>query len=325
MSGRYEPAFTPGEKILSEQANKGKGPVSQILCAMVTFNGRESVSRSIKALSRAASWPFPVLIVDNDSSDDTVEIISALSQPGLSIERLQENIGVAGAYNLILERAKSRGFRWLFILDQDSLCVPGCLELLHEQAEALIREGEKLGAVCPTVFSRHFPDVVHPPYEWDGTYLRMLVYPKDQERVRVCSGISSGTLYLVKALDQVGGFRENFFIDFVDHDCHLRLHRVGWKMWWIRQAMLGHELGTRQQMTPDGLWIEHEPFRYYYIARNSLSGFMKYGGYRGSILFLNDLRKHVLKLRRYGRSPGASIMYMIKGIFHGLAGRFGPM
>ena len=297
-----------------------------MLAAVVTYNGQDHIQDCLSSLDRAATWTFPVYIVDNASTDRTREEIRDRDDaPELSMYEMPENRGVAAAYNLALLQAERLGVRWVFLLDQDSRCQPGCLDTLCRHGEALGQSGDKVGAVCPVAYSRHFPHVIHMPYIWDGGYLRQIEAEEDRQVVQVDSTITSGTLYNAQALRNVGGFREEYFIDFVDHECHLRLAKAGWSMWWIRGAFVEHELGVRQTMTPEGLWIEHEPFRYYYMVRNMLHGIKQQGGYRGVLSFFNELRKHIGKMKKYSKAPNTCILYMLKGMVHAVRGRFGPL
>lgn len=296
-----------------------------VMCLMVTHNGEQSIAGSIQSIQQAASWIHSLYVIDNASSDQTCEVLRTIDFPGLHIRVLPENQGVAAAFNLGLQAAMREGVRWLFVLDQDSRCLPGCLESLCSQAESLIGCSLQVGAVCPSVYSRQFRHILHPPYVWDGYVLKPIDATTEKGPVNVHSGISSGTLYLVQALDQIGGFREDFFIDFVDHECHLRLLASGWSMWWIPGAELEHELGVRQEMTPEGLWIEHAPYRYYYMVRNMLEGYWQHGGFRSVWSFLPELWRHCGKLRRLGGAYGPCMAYMLKGMVHVMIRRFGPL
>lgn len=322
MNGGYEYCLdrVPPRKRFCNGPSDNPG----VLCGIVTYNAQEHIQDSLEALSQAAPWSCPLCVVDNASMDGTLRLLKNWKSHNLKILELEKNMGVAVAYNLILEYARIIGAHWVFLLDQDSRCKPGCLDILYQNTQYLITSGEKVGAVCPTVYSGSFPEVLHLPYFWDGRHLHE-VYSPGCQKIRVDSGISSGTLYRVEALDKIGGFREDFFIDFVDHECHLRLKENGWGMWWIKEAYLEQQLGIRQKMTTNGLWIEHSPFRYYYIARNMLEGLRIHGGYRAVLSFLIKIWSHTCKIWRYGLAPKKSMFYMIKGLWHGLLGRFGPL
>lgn len=305
---------------------ESSGPVCQaILIAIITYNGQNCILETVKTLRAVSFNSYPVLILDNASSDQTVSLLESLEDPDLEIKQLGSNLGLGAAYNIALAEAGKRSFRWLFLLDQDSVCRPGCLESLYKQAEDLLHSQKKVGGICAAVYSRAFPDVIHLPYIWDGKSLKPIQRSDKQNIMQIDSSISSGTLYSVNALQDIGGFRADFFIDFVDHECHLRLKKAGWSMWCSWDAWIEHDLGNYQQMTAEGLWIEHEPWRYYYMVRNMVAGYRTHGGHRAMLRFIHEAWLHGKRLKKYGRAPNKCILYMFKGLVHGLQGRLGQL
>jgi rhamnosyltransferase len=302
---------------------------SDVLTLMVTHQGADSIRHTLQAWADGSRQSgLPLLVIDNASTDETVPVVESVGPANLELLKMPRNVGVSRAFNVGMERALERGLEWLFILDQDSLCAPGCLDLLRKTADDLERQGEKVGAVCPTVRSRVLPEVLHYPYRWTGHRFEMVADARDDSSVNpipIDSTVSSGTLYLVDALVSVGGFREPYFIDFVDHECHLRLRRAGWSLWWERKAELFHGLGRRQMMTDEGVWVEHDPIRYYYMARNMTEGYWRLGGVRAVLHLGAEIRKQVRRLRRHGERPAESISFILRGVKDAFLGKSGPL
>ncbi len=300
-----------------------------VLILLVTHQGEDTVRdtlHSCRPEGEEGAGP-PILVIDNASTDETAREIESLSIPGLHLLRLERNKGVAGAYNDGIEYARQRGKSWIFILDQDTICRPGCLNRLYRTARDLTKKGMAVGAVCPTAGSRIVPGVIHFPCLWNGRGFAPLLRdgtPGKAGPMAVDSSITSGTLYRRDALEAIEGFREEYFIDFVDHECHLRLRRAGWSMFWEREAEILHRLGRIQRMTEDGLWIEHEPFRYYYMARNMLEGHWRLGGWRAAVHVCVEIFKHARRLRNLGEEPGKSLRFILEGVKDALLGRSGP-
>ncbi|MCP4680747.1 MAG: glycosyltransferase [Desulfobacterales bacterium] len=293
----------------------------------MTYNGAETIRGTLQSCrSGLQQGKSPILVIDNASRDDTVSIIESLCPEQTKIVKMAENLGVACAFNVGVQRALRAGVRWLFILDQDSVCGPGCLDILLETAGDLVKKGEKVGAVCSMARSRTFPDVIFRPYYWTGRALVPVPdAPGSALLVPVDSTISSGTLYSVNALNAINGFRERYFIDFVDHECHIRLREAGWSLWWEKRAILHHRLGKIQRITGAGLWIEHEPFRYYYMTRNMTDGLWRIGGVAAISRFAGEMFRHVLRVKRYSARSNEIIYYIIKGIRDAILRRFGPI
>ena len=300
-------------------------PPQDILTLIVTWQGAESISRTVRSCCASGS-DQRILIIDNASCDGTVALVEQLGLSNVTIFKLPANQGVARAYNIGLQEALGSKTKWLFILDQDSICHSRCPAILRQSGEKLIRSGEKVAAVCPTARCRAFPDVIHHPLFWTGRGLRAVDAPAVGDKpVAIDSAISAGTLYQTEALAAVDGFREDYFIDFVDHDCNLRLRNAGWSLWWERKAELYQRLGRVQRLVEEGLWIEHAPFRYYYMARNMTDGYRRFGGPRALASFLGEALGHMKRLRKYGANPRQSIFYLLKGIGDALIGKFGPL
>ena len=303
-----------------------------VLTLIVTYNGEGSIDALLDTCLRDCLAHLPILVIDNASSDATVARLEHSGVAGLTVQRLPENIGVAAAYNLGLQHAQSLRADWLWIFDQDSTCSKGLLERLLGQARILENQGARVGALFPCVHSQRFPEHIHFPYDWTGVALRVSEQARSATNdpanspVPVDSSISSGTLYKAAALADIGGFRGDYFIDFVDHECHLRLGQASWSLWWDPGAPLYHNLGALQQAANDGLWIEHPPYRYYYMARNMLEGLGRLGGKSALDQFLrHDILNHIRLIFRYGTRPYATLWYILKGLTHGLRGKFGRL
>jgi len=301
----------------------------KVLTLIVTYEGAETVRQTIEScISSFHTVAGPVLVIDNASKDDTVSRVTSVSFPGLEIVSLRENLGVAKAYNMGIEKAEKIGAEWLFILDQDTACGPCCVGLLLKTAGHLMERGEKVGAVCPTAKSRRFPANIHPPYVWTGRGLvpvNGLKSGLSGGPAAIDSSMTSGTLYRVEALASVNGFREEYFIDFVDHECHIRLRQAGWSVWLDNRAEIYHRLGKIERITDEGLWIEHEPFRYYYMMRNMIEGNWRLGGLRPLVFFGVDACRHIQRLRRYAEAPDKCIRYILKGVWDAVWGRSGRL
>lgn len=307
----------------NEYLDMDDGWLEKLLILIVTYNGVDTVADVLESCYQPG---IEILVIDNASSDGTRELILKQRIPKLELIASPQNIGVATAYNLGLRQALKWGKAWILILDQDSCISRSAIQQLYETAQTLSDRGKPVGAVFPTIRSAHFPTVIHLPYYWTGKrLLQVTANEVMNDPVPVDSSITSGTLYRIEALLEIGGFCEPYFIDFVDHECHIRMRQAGWSLWWEPRVALSHRLGEIQKMTAIGLWIEHPPYRYYYMARNMTSGYWKLGGTKALFYFWLELARHMKRLYRYGRQPGSCYGYILKGVLDGLRGIDGPL
>ena len=296
------------------------------LIVIVSHNGAPTISETIKhCLESIGALIF--LVVDNASTDGTPEILKSFSDQRLQIQLFQQNLGVGAGFNRGLREAVRQRIPWLMILDQDSLLRRETLMQLIETGKMRLENQNRVGAVFPLVRCRNYPDIIHRPMNWTGKGFLSVTGAGHIQGVplAVDTSISSGALYRVSALTDIGGFNEAYFIDFVDHECHLRLRQAGYTLWWDRNASMIHNLGKIQRMTPDGLWIEHEPFRYYYMARNMIYSYLRFGGARAVMGLFGEIIRHMKRLTRYGAEPKACNRQILKGVVDAILGKTGPL
>lgn len=226
-------------------------PPDQVLAVVVTFNPGPLLPQLCAALVEAAAV---VLVVDNASVAGR-EALEAAEQVGAHVLRLSENRGVSGALNVGLARA--RGVRWLLTFDQDSVVEPGFVRALLGSAPS---RDDQVAIVAPKILDAASGRILQGQTFAEPTPARLV--------------ITSGALCRVAALESVDGFREDLFIDHVDHDICLRLRRRGWGIWITPSAVMQHSIGAmRASQVVPGLTVRnlhHSADRAYYKYRNFL-------------------------------------------------------
>ncbi len=93
--------------------------------------GSRPLLATLHALARV-SIDLEVVLVDNASSDDSVEEAEALF-PSLRVIHSATNLGYAGGANLGLEHVSAR---WCVFLNDDAVPAPGAIEALVERLES---------------------------------------------------------------------------------------------------------------------------------------------------------------------------------------------
>jgi rhamnosyltransferase len=84
--------------------------------------------------------------------------------------------------------------------------------------------------------------------------------------------ITSGSLVDVRLANAIGGFREDYFIDQVDHEFCLRARAHGYKVVISHKPVMTHSVGRLGGVRLPFLGVlpNHPPLRKYYIARNTV-------------------------------------------------------
>jgi rhamnosyltransferase len=227
-------------------------PSRRTTCAIVvTFNPDARLAGNLAAIARQVDR---VVVVDNGSTGPLPD------EPAAEWIRLGENLGIAAALNRGVARAAALGYRWVLTMDQDSRVHPGLLAGLID-----------VYAACPfrdevAVLAANFTDVARN---------RLFVgFPSiGRPFVEQAVAITSGSLVRLDAIHDAGAFRDDYFIDFVDHEFCLRLRRRGWRIVYSRRPLLDHAIGDPVRHELAGLkpaTSNHSALRRYYITRNRL-------------------------------------------------------
>ena len=99
------------------------------VCAIVvTYNRRELLVECLEKLQAQTRPPDRILVVDNASTDDTLELLS--KREGVDVLALDTNGGGAGGFEAGLREARRAGHDWYWLLDDDTFAEPDCLEQL---------------------------------------------------------------------------------------------------------------------------------------------------------------------------------------------------
>ena len=106
----------------------------RILGHIHTFNDENVIEQCLGAMLAQTRPPDAILIVDNGSTDATLE---RDFPPTVTVIRNGRNLGTSGAVHIGLKYAMENGFDWACILDADCAPRPDALEKLVGLWESL--------------------------------------------------------------------------------------------------------------------------------------------------------------------------------------------
>ncbi len=99
-----------------------------IYTLVITYNGEQCISKCLQSL-RDSTIQSHVLVIDNASSDNTVDLIRA-KYPEVRLILQTENLGFGAANNIGLKLALEEGVDYVFLLNQDAFVNENCIEQL---------------------------------------------------------------------------------------------------------------------------------------------------------------------------------------------------
>lgn len=162
-----------------------------------------------------------------------------------------ENIGVASALNMAASLAEEDGYKYLLTMDQDTTFKPGVITKLKEVI--LSNDMSQIAIVTP----------------WHNT--KLLDKKPDVEFDDPHDVMTSGNILNLDILKKLGGFKDWFFIDGIDIEYCMNVHKNGYKILRVNSVEIDHNLGDLFYKNIFGrlyLCTNHSAIRRYYIMRN---------------------------------------------------------
>ena len=249
---------------------------------VVTFNRLELLQRLVPRLAEAEGLD-EILVIDNASSDGTTEWLRAQVETSalpVHTRHLSENTGGAGGFHDGLAWAVERGADLGWLMDDDGLPDPDCLERLLE------REGS-LDFWGPVVVDEDDANRLVFPIRLPGG-TRVVHAMSDAEAVARDGLIAdvvipfNGVLVTRDLVEQIGLPRAEFFIWGDDVEYLWRARRAGARTGTVVGARVRHPavgaLGTPMAFGRTTYNDTPSDLKHYCMARNNLLNLAEYRG-----------------------------------------------
>lgn len=115
----------------------------KVYCLIVTYNGEKWIRKCLSTIEEP-NLDLTILVVDNNSTDKTVQIIKD-EFPFVRLIEKKENLGFGGANNLGYEIAKKDNAEFIYLLNQDTYSYQNNIERLISISKKI----ENVGVVSP--------------------------------------------------------------------------------------------------------------------------------------------------------------------------------
>jgi GT2 family glycosyltransferase len=229
------------------------------------WNGRRWLGQCLRALSEQTSPPAEVIVVDNGSSDGSLELVDGLRDA--RIIKLHRNTGFANAVNVGIEAAQSDA---VALLNTDVILEPDWIA----RTTARLAGDPGLAAVACKMLQMDDPDRIYDTGDFlrrDGACEQRGRFDTDDGRFdtgeEVFAPCAGAALYRRDAVLGVGGFDVRLFSYLEDVELGLRLRLAGWRCWYEPVVALHAGGGSSWQLDPP---VEH------WVQRNTLLIVAKY-------------------------------------------------
>jgi len=202
---------------------------------IVNYNGKELLKKCLESLFKVEYENFEVILVDNNSTDRTLEFVTK-NYPSIIIIKLDSNKGFAEPNNIGSKIAKGD---YLLFLNNDTIVTPDFISKMIK----VVENDKKIG-ICQSLLLK--PDG---SIDSSGDFIDKLgiVYnskTKIDEIREISSARGASMLIREKIFDELGGFDEKFFVSFEDVDLSWRAWILGYRVILIPASVVYHTGGT---------------------------------------------------------------------------------
>lgn len=245
-------------------------------------------------------------IVDN--SDVINPIVNKLKEhSNITFIENSENIGIASALNLSAKKAIEEGYDLLLTMDQDSTISNNLVSNMVKE----FAKDEKIGIIAPFVVHMENPKE-----------------PDNQRLEKVMVAMTSGCLISLRAYKEIGGFLDEFFIDYVDNEFCLRMNVYGYNVYQLNSVKVFHRLGaieSKNFIFRKVFPTNHSPLRWYYRTRNRLYFYKNYKKYYPDYIRFDKVVffKDFIKILLYEKDKIKKINMIILGYYDYKRNKFG--
>jgi GT2 family glycosyltransferase len=275
----------------------------EVSVVIVAWNAKHYLEMCLESLAEdPPRRSMEVLVVDNASADDTVEVVEA-KFPWVKLIKSKENLGFSRGNNVAIRECQGR---YIALVNPDVIVFPGCLDALAE----FLDRNPKVGNVGPRVFNpdmtqqstcRRFPTLWNnfcSATRLEGIFKsfrffageHMFYFPHDRPlAVDVIVGCFS--MLRREALDDVGLLDEDLFMYGDDVDWCRRARNAGWQVAFYPHARAIHDRGKTTAPFPVRFAVAQQRSVLHYWAKHHT--FLGMLGIR-SIILLHHLLRYVM-------------------------------
>ena len=242
--------------------------LSIVIC---NWNKREDILRCLDSVFSAVPSSTHVIVVDNASTDGSVEALESYDRHPFRLIKNDKNLGSSGGFNTGIHQALKGKFKYVHLLDNDVIVNEDTFYTSYE----LLENDPDVGAVGSKLYQFDEPDKlqemgafvdwekcqINPQYAGvrDSSSILDIV---ESDYVPACS-----VMIRTDLVRKIGSLDESFFLYWDDIEWFHRLRQTGHKVVCYGISKAWHKMGVK---------IKNNTAGTYYFQRNRVRFFLKY-------------------------------------------------
>lgn len=240
---------------------------------IVNYNTCKLLDKCLESIKKTTQdVTYEIIVVDNDSHDDSREMIKT-KYPWVKLIESENNLGFGRANNLGFEHSKGR---YIFLLNSDTILIENSIKILSNTLDA----NTSIGAVGATLVDGNnqqvhsygiFPSVFRKLFK-----RRFVIKGVDFKEDQNVDYITGADLMIPRAVWlQLDGFDPHFFMYYEETDLQKRMALLGYKRVIVPSTKIIHLEGgssiNKTTSTTGSEWKKITMFKsmMYYMKKHS--------------------------------------------------------
>ena len=236
---------------------------NKIAAVVVTFNRLELLKQVINGLLNQTLQPDKIIVVNNSSTDGTLEWLNATANthPYITIIT-QENTGSSGGQYTGTKIAFEMGYEWIWIMDDDVVAATDCLKNLMSYCEPDVVCNPMRIGYDGEIFVGTDTAEINITNPFKGLHKRILTKSDYLESKSILVDVVTfeGPIFHHTVFEKAGFPDKKFFIFADDTEFSIRLSRYGIRFKIIQKSILKRLLPVEP--------LNFDNWKFYYIYRN---------------------------------------------------------
>jgi len=246
---------------------------------ILNWNGKEDTIECLESLKNITYPNYEILLVDNGSTDGSVECLRK-RYPEIEIIENKKNLGFAEGNNVAIRKAIEREIDYVLLLNNDTIVDPKFLTELVNVAES----NPKAGILGPKIYYYNSKRIQSCGGNID--LFRGVVSDQNKYRKESCKNndvinteFLSGCAILVKTtvFEDIGLLEASYFAYYEDADLCVRAKSAGYDLLCVQTSIIWHKGSQSSKVNRYGL---------YYGTRNMIRFEKKYATNVQYIIFV---------------------------------------
>lgn len=292
--------------------------MDDVAIIILNWNGWKDTIECLKSLNNLNYKNYEVIVVDNGSTDNSVEKIKEYieNKPKFKLIANEKNLGFAGGNNIGIRYALNNEFEYILLLNNDTVVDENFLKPMVE----LLESSDDIGFVGPKTYfydKKNLIQVAGGGYVDLTTARAYLLGYMENDSSKYNEVIEldyvSGSCILTKrdVIEEIGLLDERFFMYYEDVEWCYRGKKHGYKSFYQPEAVIWHKHGAST----------NKCFELYHLNKSRIL-FIKKTGMKNFIKFVFKFFSNVFWLESYyyiRKYPQAYKCYL-KGLLEGFKG-----